>query len=60
MIPFITHGGYGLGNSLAVVRQHAPQASIPSQEISNFGLLSIIILYYNSFIEVWEDLRELT
>lgn len=28
LIPFITHGGYGLGNSLAVVRQHAPQARI--------------------------------
>ncbi|WP_204252027.1 flavodoxin [Phyllobacterium zundukense] len=28
LIPFITHGGYGLGNSLAVVRQHAPRARI--------------------------------
>lgn len=28
LIPFITHGGYGLGNSLAVVRQHAPLARI--------------------------------
>lgn len=28
LIPFITHGGYGLGNSLAVVRAHAPQAEL--------------------------------
>jgi flavodoxin len=28
LVPFITHGGYGLGNSLAVVRQHAPRARI--------------------------------
>ena len=26
--PFITHGGYGLGNSLAVLRDHAPRARI--------------------------------
>lgn len=26
--PFITHGGYGLGNSLAVLTQHAPRARI--------------------------------
>lgn len=26
LIPFITHGGYGLGNSLAVLERHAPQA----------------------------------
>lgn len=26
--PFITHGGYGLGNSLAVLRDHAPNARI--------------------------------
>lgn len=26
LIPFITHGGYGLGNSLAILRTHAPQA----------------------------------
>ena len=26
LIPFITHGGYGLGNSESVVRQHAPRA----------------------------------
>ncbi|ATN37198.1 flavodoxin (plasmid) [Rhizobium sp. ACO-34A] len=28
LIPFITHGGYGLGNSLSVVATHAPQADI--------------------------------
>lgn len=28
LIPFITHGGYGLGNSLSVVEQHAPKARI--------------------------------
>ena len=28
LIPFITHGGYGLGNSLAVVSAHAPQAEL--------------------------------
>lgn len=28
IIPFITHGGYGLGNSLSVVGRHAPQARI--------------------------------
>nr|WP_208648406.1 flavodoxin [Mesorhizobium hawassense] len=28
VIPFITHGGYGLGNSLAVVASHAPRASL--------------------------------
>jgi hypothetical protein len=27
---------------------------------ANFGLLPIILLYYNSFIEVWRDLRGLT
>ena len=26
--PFITHGGYGLGSSLAVLRSHAPRASL--------------------------------
>lgn len=26
--PFITHGGYGLGNSLTVLRSHAPSARI--------------------------------
>jgi flavodoxin len=26
LVPFITHGGYGLGNSLAVVAEHAPRA----------------------------------
>ena len=28
IIPFITHGGYGLGDSLAVVASHAPQAQL--------------------------------
>jgi flavodoxin len=28
--PFITHGGYGLGNSLAVLADHAPNARIES------------------------------
>jgi flavodoxin len=28
LIPFITHGGYGLGNSLSVVGEHAPQARL--------------------------------
>ena len=28
LVPFITHGGYGLGQSLAVVAEHAPQARI--------------------------------
>jgi flavodoxin len=28
LVPFITHGGYGLGNSLAVVARHAPRAHI--------------------------------
>jgi hypothetical protein len=27
-VPFITHGGYGLGNSLAVVAEHAPNARL--------------------------------
>lgn len=26
LIPFVTHGGYGLGDSEAVVRRHAPKA----------------------------------
>jgi hypothetical protein len=26
--PFITHGGYGLGNSLAVLASHAPRTQI--------------------------------
>jgi flavodoxin len=26
LVPFITHGGYGLGNSLAVIAEHAPGA----------------------------------
>ncbi|MCB8879342.1 hypothetical protein ACELLULO517_03785 [Acidisoma cellulosilytica] len=28
--PFITHGGYGLGNSLSVIQGHAPGAQIAS------------------------------
>jgi len=28
LVPFITHGGYGLGDSLDVVREHAPDARI--------------------------------
>lgn len=28
LIPFITHGGYGLGNSLAVISAHAPRAEL--------------------------------
>lgn len=28
LVPFITHGGYGLGNSLSVVGEHAPQARL--------------------------------
>ena len=28
LIPFITHGGYGLGNSLPVVAEHAQQANL--------------------------------
>ena len=28
MIPFITHGGYGLGQSLTVVAEHAREARI--------------------------------
>jgi flavodoxin len=28
LIPFITHGGYGLGNSLAVLASHAPKAHL--------------------------------
>ena len=28
LIPLITHGGYGLGSSLSVVRQHAPNARL--------------------------------
>jgi hypothetical protein len=27
-VPFVTHGGYGLGNSLSVVAEHAPQARL--------------------------------
>jgi hypothetical protein len=27
-VPFITHGGYGLGQSLAVIAAHAPQARL--------------------------------
>jgi flavodoxin len=28
LVPFITHGGYGLGDSIDVVTEHAPQARI--------------------------------
>lgn len=28
LVPFITHGGYGLGNSLSVVARHAPRARL--------------------------------
>jgi len=28
LVPFITHGGYGLGSSLAVVAEHAPGARV--------------------------------
>ncbi|GGE02947.1 flavodoxin [Aureimonas endophytica] len=28
LVPFITHGGYGLGNSLAVVAEHVPGARL--------------------------------
>lgn len=28
IIPFNTHGGYGLGNSLSVLRSHAPKAKL--------------------------------
>ena len=28
IIPFITHGGFGLGNSQAVLASHAPQARL--------------------------------
>lgn len=28
LVPFITHGGYGLGSSLAVVTEHAPRARL--------------------------------
>lgn len=30
VIPFITHGGYGVGRSLDVLNEHAPQAHIQS------------------------------
>ncbi|SDM19010.1 Flavodoxin [Franzmannia pantelleriensis] len=34
LIPFITHGGYGLGNSLAVIAEHAPRARLLKTELS--------------------------
>ncbi|MBA4260772.1 MAG: flavodoxin [Comamonadaceae bacterium] len=34
LIPFITHGGYGLGSSLAVLAAHAPQARLLATELS--------------------------
>jgi flavodoxin len=30
VVPFITHGGYGLGDSLDVLRSHAPRARLQS------------------------------
>jgi flavodoxin len=30
IVPFITHGGYGLGDSLDVMASHAPQARLVS------------------------------
>lgn len=34
LIPFITHGGYGLGNSLTVLAAHAPQARLLNTELA--------------------------
>ncbi|WP_281410824.1 flavodoxin family protein [Rhizobium leguminosarum] len=28
VVPFVTHGGYGLGNSIGVVEAHAPEATV--------------------------------
>lgn len=28
LIPFVTHGGYGLGNSMSVIASHAPRAKL--------------------------------
>ncbi len=28
LVPFVTHGGYGLGNSLSVLAEHAPRARL--------------------------------
>jgi len=28
LIPFVTHGGYGLGNSQSVIASHAPKARL--------------------------------
>jgi flavodoxin len=28
LIPFVTHGGYGLGNSMSVLASHAPKANL--------------------------------
>jgi Flavodoxin len=28
LVPFITHGGYGIGQSLSVVAEHAPRARL--------------------------------
>lgn len=30
LMPFVTHGGYGLGNSLSVLARHAPRAKMRS------------------------------
>ena len=35
-IPFITHGGYGLGNSISVLRTHAPWA----RYVEGFSMLA--------------------
>ncbi|MDZ4281312.1 MAG: flavodoxin [Hydrogenophaga sp.] len=34
LIPFITHGGYGLGSSLAVLAAHAPRARLLDASLS--------------------------
>jgi flavodoxin len=28
LVPFVTHGGYGLGNSLSILASHAPKAQL--------------------------------
>lgn len=28
LVPFVTHGGYGLGQSLSVIARHAPRARL--------------------------------
>lgn len=34
LVPFITHGGYGVGNSLAIVAKHAPRAEVANKVFS--------------------------